>query len=154
MSEENKNVANTDGNGAEATGQAAPKNNNDGWVMPEPVFRRSSGRLPSRFEKEFDEEALTLERLDPAPDTNPPDRETEPAGPETTPAIAEQPDLPDEPIVVEAVAETVPAKKKRGFFRVLLMILGLGAIALLAFVIAALIYLLFFLRASESQNLN
>ena len=119
------------------------KKGGDGWVMPEPVFRKSSGYLPKGFEQRVraavatgpavEEQEATAEIGEPSPI---PESQPEESG------IAEQPHLTEEPAVEGAMAAPVleaspaPPKKKRGFFRWLLIIVGIllavGIVAALA----------------------
>ncbi|HUR99166.1 MAG TPA: hypothetical protein VMZ26_13955 [Pyrinomonadaceae bacterium] len=58
----------------------APNPQPNVWKMPDPVFRKTSGRLPKAFEREYFTEAPTQENPKPAAasDVNPPNH-TEPA---------------------------------------------------------------------------
>ena len=119
----------------------------DPWVMPEPVFRKSDGYTPGgRWP--LDNEATTAERdLDVSEDAAV--SGGEPA------AIAEQPEMADEAVDDQLKKVSyVPAKKKRGFFRLLLIILGIVAIALATAAVGTAIVIWYFFQVSESQNLN
>jgi hypothetical protein len=118
---------------------AAPPN---AWVMPDPVFRSSSGYLPKGFEQRYGQSEVPAAEpsvLD-APQTD---------------GIAEQPHLTEEPEATSTTpAEVVstPPKKKRGFLRVLLMIFGiiLAIGAVLAIVGVVLVWYVF--RPGDSGN--
>jgi len=110
----------------------AVKKGGEGWVMPEPVFRKSSGYLP----KGFEQRVRAAVAMEPAVESNDAAEQEvdEPSPiPESQPgegAIAEQPDVTEEPAVEGAMAapavESSPAspRKKRGFFRWLLIVVG------------------------------
>lgn len=132
--------------------EAPPLKPANDWVMPDPVFRRSSGYTPRVFAGNDDPtivpDTVTTLEIDPAEDES-----VEPVA-AAPPTIAEQPDA-----VVEdgsaAIAETAPpVKKKGGFVRLLLIILGFAIVlggAILAVVLGILWYLS---QTSDSQNLN
>jgi hypothetical protein len=114
------------------------------WVMPQPVFRSSSGYLPKGFEQRYGQSDVPTE---------------EPTVPEAaqTDGIAEQPHVTEEPEAANTASAEIaqtPPKKKRGFLRVLMMIVGiiLAVGAVLAIVGVILVWYVF--RASESGNLN
>ncbi|HEY2867385.1 MAG TPA: hypothetical protein VGJ02_09860 [Pyrinomonadaceae bacterium] len=138
---------------------ASASKGGDGWVMPEPVFRKSSGYLPKGFEQHVraavaaeparEPSELADEISEPAPV---PPSEADEDG------FDEQPDITEEPAAVGAMAapvlETtpVPPKKRRAFFRWLLMIVGvLLAVGAVATLIAIGIFWYFF-QSSPSQN--
>lgn len=121
----------------------------DGWAMPEPVFRQSSGRLPEGFEKRFTE----------APTAQPEDPASPPVAADDAPAPV--PDIPEQPVVAEVVFDEdlsdkppPPKKQKSKALRTFLIIVGIAAMILGAIGLLAAVYLYFFIRASESQNLN
>jgi hypothetical protein len=121
------------------------------WVMPEPVFRRSSGYTPRVFAGNDDPtivpDTITTLEIDPADDT------AEPVAAEP-PSIAEQPDAVVEDSSAPIAEPVQPAKKKGGFVRLLLIILGFAIVlggAILAVVLGILWYLS---QTSDSQNLN
>ena len=116
----------------------------DGWVMPEPVFRKSSGYLPKGFEQRVRAAAATEPAIESNDAAAPEVVEPSPM-PESQPAegaISEQPHVTGEPAVEGAMAATAavssaaPTKKKRGFFGWLLIIIGfllaIGVVAALA----------------------
>ena len=130
-----------------------------GWVMPEPVFRQSSGYLPKGFEQRV--RAAVAEEQPAAAEPAIETAETE-AVPGPLPeeeSIAEQPDVGADPALEGVMAAPVsgsvpeaPVKKRRGFFRWLLIIVGvllaIGAVA--ALVAVGIIW--YFFQAGESQN--
>ena len=116
----------------------------DGWVMPEPVFRKSSGYLPKGFEQRVRTAAATEPAIESNDAAAPEVVEPSPM-PESQPAegaISEQPHVTGEPAVEgamaapAAVSSAAPTKKKRGFFGWLLIIIGfllaIGVVAALA----------------------
>jgi hypothetical protein len=118
----------------------------DAWVMPEPVFRRSEGYTPGRVGASEDETAT--------PDLIPIEESFVPDA-EAPSEIAEQPELADV-VTSEPSGETVETKpkQKRGFLRLLLLILGIAGIAIVVGAIIAAVVLWYFFQVSESQNLN
>jgi len=110
----------------------------DGWQMPEPVFRSTSGYLPQGFEKKFphygtDDETPTA----PAPQA--PDIEVEPQ-----PEIAETAESPS-----DISPNEPPTIKKGGAGRIILVLLGL----FVAFgLVVAFIAVVYFLFLSPSVN--
>jgi len=125
---------------------ASPVAPPNAWVMPEPVFRQSDGYTPGTNWVTGDNESATAE-------TDLPVSEDAASDDSPTP-IAEQPDLADETIDSPGSEASAPVKKKGGFFRLLLIILGIGAIALVAAAIVTAIVFWYFFQVSESQNLN
>jgi len=125
---------------------APPVTPPNAWSMPEPEFRRSDGYTPGTGWVTGDNESTAAE---------PGLHVSEDASVDVNPApIAEQPD-PDEVIEAsDADAKPAPVKKKGGFFRVLLIILGIVAIALVTAAIVTALVLWYFFQVSESQNLN
>jgi hypothetical protein len=131
----------------------------DGWVMPEPVFRKSSGYLPKGFEQRVRAATAAEPALEPSELT---DEVSEPAPIPLSDAgeegLTEQPDVTEEPSAVGAMAAPVlestpvPPKKRRGFFRWLLIIVGvllaIGAVAALF----AVGFFWYFFQTSPSQN--
>jgi hypothetical protein len=139
---------------------AAPVRKGGDWVMPEPVFRKSSGYLPKGFEQRVRAAAAA----EPAPDTNEVADDTgEPAAmPAAVPeedGIAEQPHVTEEPtaegvVMAAPVTETTAAspKKRRGFFGWLLIIVGVILIAGAVAAIATFGVLWYFFQTSPSEN--
>jgi hypothetical protein len=145
--------------------EAAKEKPAGGWAMPEPVFRSSSGHLPKAFEERVRQSqgqaAETAAEVPTAevPAAIPEDDESALVDPLPDPpvgaAIAAQPDMDALEEQPAAPAEVLPMKpKKRGFFKVLLLVLGLIlAFALIgAIVTGGVIY--YFYQTSESQSLN
>jgi hypothetical protein len=123
----------------------------DPWVMPEPVFRSSGGFTPRVATGNEDptvtpDSMPTLEIDAPSVDENDPETEAD------TQMIAEQPEEISEPPAMTATP--LPDKKKSGFFRFLLMILGISVIALIVGAALTAVVLWYFFQVSESQNLN
>lgn len=118
----------------------------DTWVMPEPVFRRSDGYTPGGMRPGSEDETLMPDAAEDSGD----------AAADGSPApIAEQPHLSEEPATGDEVSEpSEPIKAKRGFVRVLLVILGVGALILIAAAIVFAVVFWYFFQVSESQNLN
>lgn len=121
----------------------------EGWVMPEPVFRQSTGYLPKSVAERFNQEATAgLASAEGSVDESPTAR---PAGS----AIAEQPHITEEPVVETQTEAAAPTPKKKGrFLRILLIILGLLLAAGMVVAIAAAVVIWYFFQTSESQNLN
>jgi hypothetical protein len=122
----------------------------DAWVMPEPVFRRSEGVTPTFASRGNEDETLTPDTLEPHKFV----------GGEEAPSeddIAEQPDLAEDSgaeTAAEPAASQPAEKKKSGFFKILMIVVGI-ALAVLVVVAAILVLGLgYFFRVSESQNLN
>jgi hypothetical protein len=132
---------------------APPPKRADGWVMPEPIFRKSTGYLPKGVAERFRQAQGDADVEESA---NSGDSVGEP--PHAQPASAEitaQPEVADKPgSAVQAESVTPAPKKKGGFFRILLIIIGLllAAGVVVAIVAAAVIW--YFFQTSESQNFN
>jgi hypothetical protein len=124
----------------------------DEWVMPEPVFRQSEGLTPQYAARGNEDQTLTPDMVEPPIDVAADDNFAA-----TTPEIAEQPHVSEDLISDSPPAQAVPVvtgKKKSGFVKVLLVLLGIVlAIAIAAAAIIAL-GLGYLFRISESQNLN
>ena len=127
----------------------------DGWEMPTPVFRQSSGgTLPRRLGLDPDSRSAAAA----APAEHPP---TAPAATEqavnvsaaakTAAAVAEQPDLSADFSLPEDVSPPVE-KRKTGAAKMVLIVLGLAGILLLVGIFLAVIYFLFFSRIAEPQT--
>jgi hypothetical protein len=123
----------------------------DEWIMPQPVFRRSSGYS-------FKDRPQPVESTEPAPipetDDGPPDEiaaddvEEPPAGVSEQPVVTEE--VPDQPVE----ATSPQPRKKRGFFRVLLIIIGILAFLAAVAAVGMVVMFWYFFQVSESQNLN
>jgi hypothetical protein len=122
------------------------------WVMPEPVFRRSEGYTPKPVVGSEDE-------------TITPDTIMEPSDLGSEDQFAAAPDIGEQPDVSEdLISETVStpeqpettAKKKGGFFKVLLILVGIAIVILVGAAAILIFGLEYFLHifSSESQNLN
>ena len=127
----------------------------DGWEMPTPVFRQSSGGTLPR-------------RLGLGPDSSPTAAPAQ--GEQTTPAapaeaavnsvpkapagaaVAEQPDLSADFSLPEDAVPPMAEKRKSGAAKILLLVLGLVGILLVVGIFLAVIYFLFFSRMTESQT--
>lgn len=128
------------------------------WQMPKPVFRQSSGYLPKIFNKKFLEDDTQEPKSERADRVESAEQrhvaESAAVAPVPAPEIQPQPVLSEE-FTLEDIHETAPAKKPRGgALRVVLTILAILAMLAIVFVLLVAVYLLFFLQASESQNLN
>jgi len=117
----------------------------EAWVMPEPVFRQSEGYTPKAPRPTPDDDPATTERDMHASE----DAVANPAAP-----IAEQPLLADVVTDPPANVTFIGPKKKGGFLRMLLLIIGIGAIALVVAAVVTAIVFWYFFQVSESQNLN
>jgi len=131
--------------------EAPPVKPANEWVMPEPVFRRSSGYTPRVFAGNDDPtivpDTITTLEIDPTDDA------AEPVA-VAPPLIAEQPDAAVEDSSTPIAETAPPMKKKGGFVRLLLIILGFAIVlggAILAVVLGIIWYLS---QTSDSQNLN
>jgi len=132
--------------------EAPPIKPAEQWVMPEPVFRRSDGFTPRV--SLGNEDPTVVPELAPALgfDTTSEVGEASELAAEA-PLIAEQPDLTAE-AASEPVAAPPVAKKKGGFMRLLMMIVGIAIIALVVGAAITGVILWYFFQVSESQNLN
>jgi hypothetical protein len=117
-----------------------------GWVMPQPVFRQSDGYTPrTAFNGNEDDTVMP----DPSPAA--PDAE---AAVKAESGVAAQPDITEEPNPVSADPVTIPVKKKRSWFRIFLIIIGIVLLVAGATAIILMVALGYFLQIPESQNLN
>jgi len=116
------------------------------WVMPKPVFRKSSGYLPRGFEKLYGQADGTAATAVAAAVTT-----EEPSADEVE--VLPQPDLAEEVVYAEP-APPAPVKTRSTAMRITLLVLGLLAMAAIIVAFLALIYFLFFSHPSESQVLN
>ncbi len=113
----------------------------DGWKMPQPVFRQTSGRLPRGFDKQIRDAGG-------------------PEGASTSPASATDParaviDIEPQPDISEEFSEGVldaPAAKPHGrtAMRIALVLLGLVAMVAFALGFIVLVYFLFFASRPET----
>jgi len=124
----------------------------EGWVMPQPVFRRSEGHTPRTAFVGNEDATVTPESVS---DAVPTDLSGDNGKPLSD--VAEQPDLHEEqePAGLPAAGPSVPeARKKRGWFRIVLIVLGITLLIAAATVVILVVALGYFLQVSESQNLN
>jgi hypothetical protein len=127
------------------------------WTMPEPVFRQSSGKLPSGFTKNNGSEETDGDRLEngrSVPDTqeNEPERSADQAlpasaaaaAPAGVPAIEPQPDLSEELDLTDVIppVRIEGAGGSGGLRKVLLLLLVLLILGLLAAVFAGIVWYL------------
>lgn len=97
----------------------APNASTDAWKMPEPVFRKTGGKLPQGFEKTYEPDLAAS---------------AEPAAVNDTPVVdLEAGNIP------ASIAEPKPANAK---LKLLLVFLGLAA--MIAFIVVFLTVLYFF----------
>jgi len=130
--------------------EAPPIKPAEAWVMPEPVFRRSEGYTPQPAEVSD----LDLDTPSYIPLTDPQDDIAVDDDPAAQSEFAGQPDTVDEDLETSPVAEPVNQKKKGGFLRILLIVLGIaGAVIVVGGAVIAFV-LWYFFQVSESQNLN
>jgi hypothetical protein len=124
----------------------------DQWVMPEPVFRRSSGFTPQVGTGDevptMTPDTISTLEIEPNVSTGNGADEASP------PMIADQPDIVSEESAEPDNEGVVVVRKKGGFLRVLLIILGLVLVIGGIIVGAVLGFFWYFSRVSESQNLN
>jgi hypothetical protein len=124
----------------------------EGWVMPQPVFRRSEGHTPRTAFVGNEDATVTP---DDAPEAEPADLSADNGKPVLD--VADQPELQEElePAVLPAAEPNVTeTRKKRGWFRIVLIVLGIALLIAAATVVILVVALGYFLRVSESQNLN
>ena len=123
-----------------------------GWVMPEPVFRKSSGgTLPRRLGLGPDGQPATPAPVpvEQPPSASVPDGSVKPAA---AIPVAEQPDLSADFSLPEDVVAPAAVKSRSGAARILLLVLGVAGILLVIAVFLVVIYFLFFTRITESQT--
>lgn len=134
--------------------EAPPIKPADAWVMPEPVFRHSDGFTPrvpvGNEDPTITPDSLPTLEIDPAGDS-----ENAVGSAAAVAAIAEQPDiLTDDAAELKSESVAPPVKKKGGFLRLLMMVLGITLIALVIGAAVTAVVLWYFFQVSESQNLN
>jgi hypothetical protein len=123
------------------------KTTGDGWKMPEPVFRQTSGYLPQGFEKRFA----------PAAAGSPPASEEADAGSvaraAAAPAVEPQPDILEElPPPDEPEQSKIPQKSKGGVGRILLILFGLLVVFVFILLFLAVVYYFYLAPAADSGN--
>jgi hypothetical protein len=91
----------------------APNPRSSAWKMPEPVFRKTSGRLPKNFEREYFTESETQES--------------------PKPTLGED---------VDPVSYTEPAPKS-STLKIILVVLGLAAMIAFLIVFLTVVYFMF-----------
>ena len=127
------------------------------WQMPEPVFRKSSGYLPKRFENRIAGETAAAETSIPVvADGNGaasaaaaplPAAAVQPSG-----DIQPQPDLTEEDPADE-MSTSAPAKPERSpGMKIFLALLGIAAMIVFALAFIAVIYYLFFYYPGDSTQ--
>ena len=133
--------------------EAPPIKPAEQWVMPEPVFRRSDGYTPrvmvGNEDPTITPDSVTTLEVDSERDQAHLDASADAS------AIAEQPNfVTDEPTTAPAGSIAAPVKKKGGFLRILLIILGLALVIGGLIVAGVLGVLWYYSQVPESQNLN
>lgn len=143
------------------TGKLVSPNKNDGWKMPEPEFRKSSGSSPEKIsENSVKQEFQNSQPI--VPEQIP--RESEPsfefetnnsapifpqAAVPIPAAIEAQPDISEAFAAAEIDTPPVPPKKERSEgMRIFLAVFGIFAMFAFALIFLAVVYFLFFYRAS------
>ena len=91
----------------------APNPRPNVWKMPEPVFRKTSGRLPKTFEREYFTEAATQESPKPSADED-----------------------------VNPAPQSEPAPKSSGL-KIILVLLGVAAMIAFLIVFLTVVYFMF-----------
>ena len=126
------------------------------WEMPEPVFRQTSGYLPQGFVKQI-EDAAALAPNEETIDANAGPGEgpnlsssNAPVTPLPVPKIKQQPHVSDQSSVKDLTPGAALAPVKSGELRMLLIILGLLAVAV--FISAFLIFVYRFLAEPGETN--
>lgn len=144
------------------TGKLVSPNKNDGWKMPEPKFRNSSGTSPeenseNELKQEFQnsqqiftektpqdfsaENAFNFKESNPSPIV--------PQAAAPLPPIEAQPDISEAFAVAEIEIPPTPPKKERSKgMRMLLMIFGIFAMFAFAVIFLFVVYFLFFYKTS------
>lgn len=116
-----------------------PDKPNDGWVMPEPVYRSSPGHVPKSIHLTDDAEDIT----------------TQPGFTDQDNVDTLVPDFVDagETPTVDSikVASAPPAPKKGGCASSILTVFGVIALAVIGIVIA-LIYFLFYYKSADTST--
>ena len=139
--EESGNV--TPGSGVHVTTQenALAENSSGEWRMPEPVYRQTSGYLPQGFEKQFPQNSHE-------PDTVP----MPPGGaaPDAPAAVEPQPDL-IEVLAAEPPIAPVVARPGRSGLSIVLIVVGLLAMAAVVVGFLILVYYLFIAAPAETS---
>ena len=125
------------------------------WEMPKPIFQQSTGYLPRGFQDRLADAAPQGAAgipMQPGASAVPPPPAVEISN---SPDIQPQPNLAEDFIIDEPVLAAAPPKKKRSpAAQLILVLLGIFAMAVFAIGFVALVYYLFFYHPSESQILN
>ena len=120
----------------------------EGWEMPQPVFRQSSGYLPKGVVERYQQAQQAS--VDTEPGTVESGESTVgaeiPAQPETVAATPA-------PVAQDEVASPAP-KKKSKFLRIVLITLGLILAAADVAAIVAAVVIWYFFQTNESQTFN
>jgi hypothetical protein len=131
---------------------AAQPRGAEGWVMPEPVFRQSTGYLPKGVAERFKQSQAAADSGSASSEDGV--NESSKAQPAEA-EIADQPHVTEEPIEAAQGEATAPIPRKKGrFLRILLIVLGLLLAAGVVVALAAAGLIWYFFQTSESQNLN
>jgi hypothetical protein len=119
----------------------------NGWRMPEPVFRQSSGSLPESFERKARPDYGGVNAATAAAVASPPAAMPAPAPVTPAPAVTAvqpQPDLAEQ-FPPEPVEESAPEKPTRSrAMKIVFALLGIAAMVIFAIVFLSVIYCLFF----------
>jgi len=118
----------------------------NGWRMPEPVFRQSSGSLPKSFEKKIRSDNDGMNAATATAVASPAAAKDAPAAPTTTPIadVQPQPDL-SEQLLPEPAEESASEKPKRSRgMKILFALLGIVAMVTFAIIFLGIVYCLFF----------
>jgi hypothetical protein len=143
------------------TGKLVPpqQDSNNGWKMPEPKFRATSGSLPEDFVKktpdiaDLDTQPLTLDKIPNNHPIEPPvSQPLTPAAESEQPApinpIEPQPDVAEVFLHAEMPTPAPPEEKQRSqAMQLFLAALGLAAMLFFAVAFLVIIYFLFFYKA-------
>lgn len=121
----------------------------DGWVMPEPVFRRSDGYTPQTAFVGNEDATVTPDHIEETDSAN-----GAPKAANAESEIASQPEIFEESEPVTAAEPVTQVKQKRSWFRILLIVLGVLLLIAAATAVIVAVALGYFLQVSESQNLN
>ena len=119
----------------------------NGWRMPEPVFRQSSGSLPKSFEKKVRPDNVGISTGAATAVADPAAAERTSAAAAAPPPIADvqpQPDLPEQ-FPSDPAEELTPEKPTRSrAMKVVFALLGIAAMVIFAIVFLGVVYCLFF----------
>jgi hypothetical protein len=150
MSENGVAPAPPDDDRTPTQGEDIPPPAIEAWVMPQPVFRRSEGHTPRTAFVGNEDATVT-------PDDAPEAADLSADNGKPVLDVADQPELQEEPepaVLPAAEPNVTETRKKRGWFRIVLIVLGIALLIAAATVVILVVALGYFLRVSESQNLN